>query len=129
GAASVRGRSPGLRHGHAGYLTAPDTCGSSYSCDQRPRKIAAPETALAAVAAPTQGCRKALQGPAGPCRAPAWCLQDGLQRVRVQLAGADAHRALEVVDKDLAVADLAGRSGFQDRLGDQLRLVVGDRDL
>src|SRR5690606_36180207 len=51
------------------------------------------------------------------------------ERVGVQFPGADAHGTLEVVDEDLAVADLAGGRGLEDRLGDQLGLVVGDRDL
>src|SRR5690606_37993008 len=39
-----------------------------------------------------------------------------LQRVAVQLAGADAHHPVQVPDEDLAVADLAGAGGLHHRL-------------
>ena len=48
-------------------------------------------------------------------------LSDFLERVVVGLAGADAHGAIEVVDENLAVADLAGLGGVADR-GDDLVL-------
>src|SRR5690606_11539571 len=60
-----------------------------------------------------------------------WCGSGRLQRLVAGFAGADAHDLFEVVDEDLAVADLAGaRRGF-DRLDRALDEVVGDghRDL
>src|SRR3954469_16228647 len=52
-----------------------------------------------------------------------------LQRVVVGLAGADAHGAIEVVDKDLSVADLAGLGGVADRGHDLVFDAVLDTDL
>src|SRR5690606_36698245 len=51
------------------------------------------------------------------------------ERVGIELAGADAHHAVQVPDEDLAVADLAGPRGLHDRLDHGVELVVGDRDL
>src|SRR5580704_4671958 len=45
-----------------------------------------------------------------------------LKRVLVRLARADPHRRVEVVDEDLAVADLAGARGSDDRFDH----LVGD---
>ena len=47
----------------------------------------------------------------------------------VGLAGADADRALERDDEDLAVADLAGAAAGAERVDRRLDEVVGDRDL
>src|SRR4029079_2370713 len=52
-----------------------------------------------------------------------------LQRVVVGLAGADAHRAIEVVNEDFSVADLAGLGGVADRGDDPLLKAVLDPDL
>ena len=45
-----------------------------------------------------------------------------LQRVGVQLAGADPHHPAQVVDEHLAVADLAGAGRTHDRLDHRLDL-------
>ena len=47
----------------------------------------------------------------------------------VGLAGADAHRALEVDHEDLAVAHLAGAAAVAERVDRRLDEGVGDRDL
>src|SRR5262245_17169145 len=52
-----------------------------------------------------------------------------LERVGVGLAGADAHRALDPVHENLAVADLSGLGGIGDRLHDLLDLIVVDCDV
>src|SRR4051812_46976197 len=52
-----------------------------------------------------------------------------LQRVVVGLAGADAHGAIEVVDKDFPVADLAGLGGVADRGHHLVFDAVLDTDL
>src|SRR5215207_8409802 len=52
-----------------------------------------------------------------------------LQRVGVGLAGADAHRALDAGDENLAVADLPGLGGRGDRLDHPVDPVGRDRDL
>src|SRR5207247_1171680 len=52
-----------------------------------------------------------------------------LQRVVVGLAGADAHGAIEVVDKDFPVANLAGLGGVADRGHDLVFDAVLDADL
>src|SRR5690606_36217340 len=51
------------------------------------------------------------------------------ERVGIELAGADAHHAVQVPDEDLAVADLAGARRLHDRLDHGVELLVGDRDL
>src|SRR5690606_1798487 len=48
---------------------------------------------------------------------------------RAGLAGADADGLLEVVDEDLAVADLAGTGGVLDRLDGLVDQLVDDRRL
>src|SRR5690606_29732264 len=45
-----------------------------------------------------------------------WCRPRGSERRRAGLAGANADDLVEVVDEDLAVADLAGSSRLLDRL-------------
>src|SRR5690606_25826485 len=58
-----------------------------------------------------------------------WCGSGRLQRLVAGFAGADAHALFEVVDEDLAVADLAGaRRGFE-RLDRALDQIVGDGHL
>src|SRR3546814_9416537 len=50
-----------------------------------------------------------------------------LQRVAIQLAGADAYHPLQAVHEDLAVADLAGVAGLHDRLDHEIHLIAGNR--
>src|SRR5271157_6032113 len=50
------------------------------------------------------------------------------ERVFVLFARADPNRRVEVVDEDLAVADLAGARGRNDRLDDLVGDVGVDRD-
>src|SRR5262245_54407745 len=52
-----------------------------------------------------------------------------LERVVVGFAGADAHGAVNIADKNFAVADLTGLRSGDDRLHDLVLLVVGDGDL
>src|SRR6202044_2521622 len=52
-----------------------------------------------------------------------------LKRVLVRLARADPHRRVEVVDEDLAVADLAGARGSDDRFDHLVGDVRVNRDL
>src|SRR6266849_668574 len=54
---------------------------------------------------------------------------NGSERVGVGLAGADAHRVLEIEHEDLAVADLAGLGGGGDRLDQFVGPVGRNRDL
>src|SRR5262245_54064876 len=49
-----------------------------------------------------------------------------LQSSDISLAGADAHSAVDAVDEDLAVADLAGLGGSYDGLDDFADLVSRD---
>jgi hypothetical protein len=51
-----------------------------------------------------------------------------LQRIPIHLAGADAHHFLQIPHEDLAVADLAGASGFHDRFDHSLDLFIDHRD-
>src|SRR5690606_18965689 len=51
------------------------------------------------------------------------------ERVAVGFAGADAHRLVEAVDEDLAVADLPGAGGGGDRLDGLVGELVGHGDL
>src|SRR6185295_12434164 len=51
------------------------------------------------------------------------------ERFVVGFAGADAHGAVEVVDEDFSVADLAGLGGCADCRDRLLFQFVGDRDL
>src|SRR5213595_2547281 len=52
-----------------------------------------------------------------------------LQRVLVALARADAHRRLDRIDEDLAVADVAGLGRAGDHFGDLVHEVVRNDDL
>src|SRR5262249_31831525 len=47
----------------------------------------------------------------------------------VGLAGADAYRAVDAGDEDLAVADLAGLGRVRDQLDDLVDLIVVDGDI
>src|SRR5262245_61624863 len=64
--------------------------------------------------------------PPGPTRAAS---NRVLQSVRIGLAGADAHRALDSVDENLAVADLAGLGGVGNGVHHLVDLVVVDGDV
>jgi hypothetical protein len=59
-------------------------------------------------------------GPSGP---------DRRQRLRVLLAGADAHDVVERLHEDLAVADVAGAGGRHDRVDRRLHEGLRDGDL
>src|SRR3546814_10289511 len=50
-------------------------------------------------------------------------------RIRPRFTGADAHRLLEIVDKDLAVADLTGLGRLEDCIGRLFRHFRRHRDL
>src|SRR3546814_7818856 len=52
-----------------------------------------------------------------------------LKRIVVGLAGPDAHRAADIEDEDLAVADRAGGRRGLDRLDDAIRDIGGADDL
>src|SRR6056297_2539006 len=47
-----------------------------------------------------------------------------LQRVFAAFAGADADRVLQVGDENLAITDLAGLGGLQNRVDDGLQIFV-----
>lgn len=64
--------------------------------------------------------------PAGLEGAHAGCLSDG---VLAHFARTDADRLLDLVDEDLAVADLAGVGGLANGLDGLLENVVGDDGL
>src|SRR5205085_1360024 len=53
----------------------------------------------------------------------------GLECRGVCLAGADTHRAFQIEDEDLAVADLAGLGGRSDGFDDFFDLIGSDCDL
>src|SRR4051812_24666165 len=52
-----------------------------------------------------------------------------LQSSVIGLAGADPHGAVDAVDEDLSVADLAGLGGRHDRVDDFVDLIGWDRRL
>src|SRR5580704_16789757 len=66
-----------------------------------------------------------------PARSASVCPLGGpkLERGVVGLAGADADHPLDVGDKDLAVADLAGLGGLDDGLDHLIDEIAAHRDL
>src|SRR3954468_13372658 len=70
--------------------------------------------------------RLCARSPTPSCHPP---ISSFLQCVVVGLTGADAHGAIEVVDKDFAVADLAGLGGVTDRGHDLVFDAILDTDL
>src|SRR5687767_39203 len=65
--------------------------------------------------------------PGGPRQPPRPLIE--LERVRVSFPGANAQRALDAVDKNLAVADLSGLGRIGDGLHHLFDLVVVDGDV
>src|SRR6185295_5273342 len=72
----------------------------------------------------TNGVRTGCANPVGRSK-----VLRGLQRRVVSLTRADANDAIDVGDEDLAVADLAGLRGLQNRFHHLVREIAADSDL